>query len=587
MTTTMDDPRSTSKNGGDALLLSSQTKYKHASLFVFRRRRRRRIAGISSRSDSQQLLEKQRRMGSMTATVSSAAAPATASVSSSIITTGLLGTAVGAKQPRKFPRDWLQKLVHGAAVDNNDTTNNNNSNNMPRRPIYVVAPMVDQSDLPFRLQCRKYGAHLCFTPMIHAKLFATQKKYRQKFSIRTDIANLDRPLIAQLCGSDVTHVIETALAIQNDVDGIDINCGCPQQIAKRGHYGAFLLEDPIHLVSLVQELSTRLSIPVSVKVRLLPTQSNNAEPDVVRSLALYRQLIDAGASMLSIHARTRYQKGHDTGQADWDAIRIAVQEFGNVVPILANGNIGTADDVLECLQYTGADGVMSSEAILEYPPLFWPLVADTTTDATATTMTTTTTTTTRPVIPSVTLSLEYLDYAERYPPDQQGQGNGFKTVRNHLHRFLHGALQQHTNVRDVLVRAKTLDELRACIIQLRDVHQYVSFAPVWYNRHRQQQQSVDDNCNNTCGKNKGSETTASITTATTMAAVQKSKNEDAATTNTSNTTMTAETEETSLGAEEENPGNNMAADNVDDMDGTDAGMEEEKEDSTTKRQKVE
>jgi tRNA-dihydrouridine synthase 1 len=583
MTTAMDDPRSTSKNGGDALLLSSQTKYKHASLFVFRRRRRRRIAGISNRSDSQQLLEKQRRMGSMTATVSSAAAPTTAGGSSTIITTGLLGTAVGAKQPRKFPRDWLQKLVHGAAVDN-DTTNNNNSNNMPRRPIYVVAPMVDQSDLPFRLQCRKYGAHLCFTPMIHAKLFATQKKYRQKFSIRTDIANLDRPLIAQLCGSDIQHVIETALAIQKDVDGIDINCGCPQQIAKRGHYGAFLLEDPIHLVSLVSELSTRLSIPVSVKVRLLPqSNNNNAMPDVPRSLALYRQLIDAGASMLTIHARTRFQKGHDTGQADWEAIRIAVQEFGNVVPILANGNIGTADDVLECLQYTGADGVMSSEAILEYPPLFWPLVTDmtdanTTTTTTTTTAMTTTTTITRPVIPSVTLALEYLDYAERYPPDQQGQGNGFKTVRNHMHRFLHGALQQHTNVRDVLVRAKTLDELRSCIIALRDVHQYVGFAPVWYNRHRQQ------HSNNTCGTNKGSDTTASITTATTMAEVQKSKNEDAATTN---TTMTAETEETSLGAEEENPGNNMAADNVDDMDGTDAGMEEEKEDSTTKRQKVE
>jgi hypothetical protein len=315
---------------------------------------------------------------------------------------------------------------------------------------------------------------------------------------------------------------------------------------------------------------------------LLPTQSNNAEPDVVRSLALYRQLIDAGASMLSIHARTRYQKGHDTGQADWDAIRIAVQEFGNVVPILANGNIGTADDVLECLQYTGADGVMSSEAILEYPPLFWPLVADTTTDATATTMTTTTTTTTRPVIPSVTLSLEYLDYAERYPPDQQGQGNGFKTVRNHMHRFLHGALQQHTNVRDVLVRAKTLDELRSCIIALRDVHQYVGFAPVWYNRHRQQ------HSNNTCGTNKGSDTTASITTATTMAEVQKSKNEDGATTAITNTNMTAVTEETSLGAEEESPVNNMAAaGSVDDMDGTDAGMGEAKEDSTTKRQKVE
>lgn len=98
-------------------------------------------------------------------------------------------------------------------------------------------------------------------------------KYRAKFGIRTDISpQLDRPLIAQLCGSDMMHVVETALALEQagGIDGIDINCGCPQQIAKRGHYGAFLLEDPTHLLSLVKELSARLSVPVSVKVRLLP-----------------------------------------------------------------------------------------------------------------------------------------------------------------------------------------------------------------------------------------------------------------------------------------------------------------------------
>jgi tRNA-dihydrouridine synthase 1 len=386
-------------------------------------------------------------------------------------------TVVTTKQ-RKFARDWLQKLVHC------DTTINT--------PIYALAPMVDQSDLAFRMQCRQYGCNLCFTPMIHAKLFVTQKNYRKKFSIRQhdDDTMIDRPLIAQLCGSDRHYVLETAKLLQDRVDGIDINCGCPQNIAKRGHYGAFLLEDTDHLIALVRDLSESSTVPISVKVRLLPNKRNNNEPDGPASLALYRELIEAGASMLTIHARTRFQKSHLTGAADWNIIRTAVKELGPIVPILANGGIGNWQDVQNCLEFTRADGVMSSEAILEYPPLFWPL-----SDATKI----------NTVISSVELALDYLKLAEQYPPDQQGQGNGFKTVRNHMHRFLHGALQEFTNVRDMVVRSKNIDDLRNAIGVLKDTHKYIGFQPLWYYRHRQHNGNHNDN------NTKRSEETAAAT----------------------------------------------------------------------------
>ena len=54
---------------------------------------------------------------------------------------------------------------------------------------------------------------------------------------------LDRPLIAQFCGNDEKILLKAAKMIENQVDGIDLNLGCPQNIAKRGNYGAFLLED--------------------------------------------------------------------------------------------------------------------------------------------------------------------------------------------------------------------------------------------------------------------------------------------------------------------------------------------------------
>jgi hypothetical protein len=97
--------------------------------------------------------------------------------------------------------------------------------------ILAVAPMVDQSDLPFRLLCRKYGSNLAWTPMIHCKCFQEKEVYRTKFfDLVKGTPPQDRPLIAQLCGSDLQLVLKTAKQLEPFVDGIDLNCGCPQSV---------------------------------------------------------------------------------------------------------------------------------------------------------------------------------------------------------------------------------------------------------------------------------------------------------------------------------------------------------------------
>jgi tRNA-dihydrouridine synthase 1 len=131
-------------------------------------------------------------------------------------------------------------------------------------------------------------------------------------------------------------------------------------IAKRGHYGSFLLEESQLLHDIVSTLHQHLSVPVTCKIRRLATDE--------ATIALVKMLEEAGAALITIHGRSRHQLKDKVGACDFDLIRLVKQNAR--VPVFANGGIFTADDVARCLAHTGADGVMSSEALLCNPTLF-------------------------------------------------------------------------------------------------------------------------------------------------------------------------------------------------------------------------
>ena len=295
------------------------------------------------------------------------------------------------------------------------------------RPRYVVAPMVDQSELAFRMMCRKYGATLAYTPMVHARLFNEDKHYAKEFFTT---AEGDRPLFVQFCGNDPQTLLNAALKVQDHCDAVDLNLGCPQQIARRGNYGAFLAQDLPRVLEIVSTLHRGLRVPVACKIRV--------QDQLEDTLSYAKALVEAGCQILCVHGRTRESGRH--GLASWEAIR-AVKEAVDV-PVIANGNIRCLEDCEECLRRTGADAVMSAETLLENPALFQPLPAQRDQGGAGAEAE-------RLMLPPWDLAVEYCEYARRYMSFAKNTPH-LGMVRGHLIKLLHQQLAKWPDLRDRL-----------------------------------------------------------------------------------------------------------------------------------------
>lgn len=225
-----------------------------------------------------------------------------------------------------------------------------------------MAPMVHQSELPFRVLCRRNGIDLAFTQMISAHTFVHSAKFRSRIIDWNLDVQSDRPLIVQLNGNSAKSLVAAGKLLAGAVDAVDLNLGCPQNIARRGNYGAYLLQNKELSLELLSEMVRHVPCPITAKIRIFEDDES--------TLQFCRDVEKCGVAMLTIHGRTINEKGHQVKQANWSIVEKVKAALD--IPVVLNGNIGCRSDAINCLETIGVDGVMSSEALLENPKLFCP-----------------------------------------------------------------------------------------------------------------------------------------------------------------------------------------------------------------------
>ncbi|AFY91847.1 tRNA dihydrouridine synthase DusB [Chamaesiphon minutus] len=217
------------------------------------------------------------------------------------------------------------------------------------------SPLSGVTDLVFRRLVRRYAPDsMMYTEMVQASSLRHLKEIPRIMEIDAN----ERPISIQLFDCRADFLGEAAqIAVQQGAQTIDINMGCPvNKITKNGG-GSSLLRDPDTAVAIVKAVVNSVDIPVTVKTRI------GWSDDEINILDFAQRMEDAGAQMMTIHARTRAQ-GYN-GTANWDWIRRVKQVLS--IPVIANGDIFSVEAAIACLEQTGADGVMCSRGTLGYP----------------------------------------------------------------------------------------------------------------------------------------------------------------------------------------------------------------------------
>ena len=221
----------------------------------------------------------------------------------------------------------------------------------------ILAPMAGVTDVAIRLLCKQYGAGLTSTEMISANALVRQNKATLRM---IDVVAAEKPRVIQLFGQKVEYLVQAAKFVSDKCEIIDLNFGCPaSKIIQQGS-GSALLERPQRIKEIVGAINSAVDNPISCKLRI---GINKRKINIVEIAQLCEE---AGAQMLSVHART--QKQGYTGTADWNWIK-KVKESVSIL-VAGNGDVRTVEDYVQIKKETGCDLVMIGRGAIGNPYLF-------------------------------------------------------------------------------------------------------------------------------------------------------------------------------------------------------------------------
>ena len=235
---------------------------------------------------------------------------------------------------------------------------NLNIGGVPLKSHAVLAPMAGVSDRAYRELCVRFGAAYCVSEMVSSKALSFNSKKSEELM---EISDLERPCGIQIFGDDPKCMADAAKhALENKPDIIDINMGCPAPKISSNGSGSALMKNPRLCGEIVKAVTAVTDIPVTVKIR------KGWDDDSVNAVEVAKICESAGAAAITVHGRTRQQ--YYKPPVDYDIIK-AVRESVSV-PVIANGDINSAERAKEVMDITGCDLVMIGRATLGNPWIF-------------------------------------------------------------------------------------------------------------------------------------------------------------------------------------------------------------------------
>nr|WP_306526230.1 tRNA dihydrouridine synthase DusB [Ruminococcus bromii] len=235
---------------------------------------------------------------------------------------------------------------------------NLNIGGVPLKSHAVLAPMAGVSDRAYRELCVRFGAAYCVSEMVSSKALSFNSKKSEELM---EISDLERPCGIQIFGDDPKCMADAAKhALENKPDIIDINMGCPAPKISSNGSGSALMKNPRLCGEIVKAVTAVTDIPVTVKIR------KGWDDDSVNAVEVAKICESVGAAAITVHGRTRQQ--YYKPPVDYDIIK-AVRESVSV-PVIANGDIDSAERAKEVMDITGCDLVMIGRATLGNPWIF-------------------------------------------------------------------------------------------------------------------------------------------------------------------------------------------------------------------------